>query len=116
MKASESGVPVMALWVRQHARPQIKTLLMMTDDFIRTYLTWRRHEQAWGNSSTSGRSLVLTMSPHVLLQGTIHLHSANQLQMASISVSGNVLKAHDAVAVLQAQEVWQLGALCGASG
>ena len=30
----------------------------------------------------------------MLLQGIIHLHSADQLQMGSTSASGNVLEAH----------------------
>ena len=68
-----------------------------------------------GNSSTSGRSLVLTMSPHVLLQGMINLHSVGQLQMRSTVVSGNMLEAHGIVAVLQAQEVRWWDALCGTS-
>ena len=58
---------------------------------------------------------MLTMSPHVLLQGMIHLHSIHQLQMGSTSVSGNMLEAHGTLAVLQAQEVRQWNALCGTS-
>ena len=48
---------------------------------------------------------MLAVSLHVLLQGIVHLHSADQLQRGSISVSGNMLEARGAVAVLEAQEV-----------